>query len=117
MHLIGCQDQKEQHLDAFYTEVTQWEEPVSREIGRVMLCLIARLRALRDERRVFGLTSRLRLCLLAEDTGSRLGMSSCPRWIAGITPWSILCRTLLLHGPRLMSGARLVPRTMRLGWF
>jgi hypothetical protein len=68
MHLIGCQDQKKQPLDEFYTEVTHWEKPVSREVGRVMLSLIARLRALPDERRVFGLTSHLRLCLLAEDT-------------------------------------------------
>jgi hypothetical protein len=44
------------------------EQPVSREIGRVMLSLIGRLRAFPDERQVFGLTSHLRLCLLADDT-------------------------------------------------
>ena len=68
MHLIGCQDQKKETLDEFYTAVTRSEEPVSREIGRVMLSLIARLRAAPDEHRAFGLTSHLRLCLLAEDT-------------------------------------------------
>jgi len=68
MHLTGCQDQKKQPLDEFYTEVAQCEKPDSRENGRVMLSLIARLRALPDERRAFGLTSHLRLCLLAEDS-------------------------------------------------
>lgn len=66
MKLIGCQDQN--RLDKFYAEVMQSSEPVSREIGRVMLSLIARLRALPDEQQVFGLTSHLQLCLLAEDT-------------------------------------------------
>ena len=41
MHLIGCQEKKKQTLDEFYTEVTRSENPVSREIGRVMLSLIA----------------------------------------------------------------------------
>ena len=68
MHLLGCQDQKKQPLDEFYTEVKHWEKTVSREVCRVMLSLIARLRALPDERRAFGLTSHLRLCLLAQDT-------------------------------------------------
>jgi hypothetical protein len=68
MHLLACKDQKEQPFDAFYREVTQWEKPTSREIGAVMLALIDRLRALPNDRRVFGLTSHLRLCLLAEDT-------------------------------------------------
>jgi len=43
MHLLGCQDQKKQTVDQFYTEVIQWEKPVSRELGRVRLSLIARL--------------------------------------------------------------------------
>jgi predicted transcriptional regulator len=68
MHLTPCQDQKKQTLDEFYTEVTTWENAGSRDVGRVMLGLIARLRALPDERRVFGLTSHLRLCLLASDS-------------------------------------------------
>lgn len=68
MHLTGCQDQKSQTLDEFYTEVSRQESFVCREGGKAMLDLIARLRALPDERRVFGLTSHHRLCLLAEDT-------------------------------------------------
>jgi hypothetical protein len=68
MHITGCKDQNEQLLDDFYTEVTRWESPVSREMGKVMLALIARLRALPHDRHVFGLTSHLRLCLLAEDS-------------------------------------------------
>jgi hypothetical protein len=67
MQLIGCQDQKGT-LDEFYSETIQSAEPVNSEIGRVMLSLIARLRALPDDRRAFGLTSHLRLCLLADDT-------------------------------------------------
>ena len=68
MHLTHCQDQKKQTLDEYYTEVTTWENAVSRDVGRVMLALINRLRALPDERKVFGLTSHLRLCLLAVDS-------------------------------------------------
>ena len=68
MHLTHCQDQKRQTLEEFYTDVTTWDKATSRDVGRVMLGLIARLRALPDERRVFGLTSHLRLCLLASDT-------------------------------------------------
>jgi hypothetical protein len=68
MHLTGCQDQKSRSLDEFYAEVTQQESVVCREGGQAMLDLIARLRALPDEHRVFGLTSHHRLCLLAEDT-------------------------------------------------
>jgi len=65
MHLTRCQDQKRQTLEEFYTEPT---EPVTREGGQVMLALLARLRALPDDRRVYGLTSLYRLCFLAEDT-------------------------------------------------
>ena len=68
MHLTGCKDQSKQPFDDFYTEVLQWENVVGREVGAVMLALIARLRALPNDRRVFGLTSHLRLCLLAEDS-------------------------------------------------
>jgi hypothetical protein len=68
MHLTRCTDQKSAALDEFYTEVSQHDHPVDREGGKAMLDLIARLRALPDERRVFGLTSHHRLCLLAEDT-------------------------------------------------
>jgi hypothetical protein len=65
MHLTRCQDQKRQTLEEFYTEPT---EAVTREGGQAMLALLARLRALPDERRVYGLTSLYRLCFLAEDT-------------------------------------------------
>jgi hypothetical protein len=68
MYLTRCQDQPSKTLDEFYTDVSQHDHPVDREGGKVMLDLIARLRALPDERRVYGLTSRYRLCLLAEDT-------------------------------------------------
>ena len=43
MHLLGCQGQKKQTVDQFYTEVIQWEKPASREIGRVRFSLVARL--------------------------------------------------------------------------
>lgn len=65
MHLTRCQDQKRQTLEEFYTEPS---EPVTREGGQAMLALLARLRALPDERCVYGLTSLYRLCFLAEDT-------------------------------------------------
>jgi hypothetical protein len=68
MHLTKCQNQKKQTLEEFYTEVTTWEKATSRGAAKVMLGLISRLRALPDERRVFGLTSHLRLCLLATDS-------------------------------------------------
>ncbi len=68
MHLTRCQDQKSKTLEEFYTEPSQSGEPVGREGGQAMLGLLARLRALPDERRVYGLTSLYRLCLLAEDT-------------------------------------------------
>jgi hypothetical protein len=68
MHLTRCQDQKHRTLEDYYTEEEHSTNPVCREIGRVMLALIARLRAIPDERSFFGLTSHLSLCLLAEDT-------------------------------------------------
>src|SRR3954463_5203532 len=68
MHLVGCQDQKSQNLEEFYSEAASSEKPVPHRIGPVMLALIARLRALPGDRSVFGLTSHYRLCLLAEDS-------------------------------------------------
>jgi hypothetical protein len=65
MRLTRCKDQKSATLDEFYTEISEQD---TRECGKAMLDLIARLRALPDEKHVFGLTSLLRLCLLAEDT-------------------------------------------------
>jgi hypothetical protein len=67
MHLIRSQDQRSKTLDEFYTEISQHDHPVDREGGRAMLDLIARLRALPDERRIWGLTSHYRLCFLAQD--------------------------------------------------
>lgn len=68
MHITGCQDQKSQTLEEFYTEVSRQGSVVCREGGKAMLGILARLRALPDERRVFGLTSHHRLCLLAQNT-------------------------------------------------
>ena len=113
MHLIGCQDQKEQHLDAFYTEVTQWDQAVSREIGKVMLSLVARLRALPDERRVFGLTSHLRLCLLAEDTWKSSWYVIVSALDSRNYTVEYLMPQALLHGHTLMSGVRRVQRMTR----
>ena len=43
-------------------------EPVTRQIGETMLSLLSRLRALPDDRQVWGLTSHHWLCLLATDS-------------------------------------------------
>src|SRR5258706_5097327 len=67
MHLTRCQDHPSKTLDEFYAEVSRHDHPVEREGGKVMLDFIIRLRALPDERLVYGLTSHYRLCLLAED--------------------------------------------------
>jgi hypothetical protein len=68
MHLETCRDQSSRTLDEFYEEIAAHDSHVDREGGRAMLDLIARLRALPHERRVWGLTSHYRLCLLAHDT-------------------------------------------------
>jgi hypothetical protein len=68
MHLTRCKDQKRATLDEFYGEMRDSNEPITRKGGEVMLDLLARLRALPDDRRVFGLTSHYRLCLLSQDT-------------------------------------------------
>lgn len=68
MHLTRCQDQKSKTLNEFYTEISQHTHPVDREGGKAMLDLIGRLVALPGERRVYGLTSHYRLCLLAQDS-------------------------------------------------
>jgi hypothetical protein len=69
MQLTRCTDQKLVTLEEFYTRTIESDEPVSREGGRTMLNLIKRLQSLSDPRRVWGLTSHYRLCLLAEDNG------------------------------------------------
>jgi hypothetical protein len=64
VQLDRCKDQSSITLDDFYANVA---EGGSRG-GAAMIELIRRLRNLPDERRVFGLTSLHRLCLLAADT-------------------------------------------------
>lgn len=68
MHLTRCTDQKPKTLDEFFEDMSQQDHVVSREGGRAMLGLMARLRALPDSRQVYGLTSHHRLCLLAVDS-------------------------------------------------
>ncbi len=68
MQLIRCKDQKSGTLDEFYTEIRQHDSSYDQGGGAAMLDLINRLRALPDDRQVFGLTSLHKLCLLAEDT-------------------------------------------------
>jgi hypothetical protein len=68
MILERCRDQKSTTLDEFYGELAGGSSHVTREGGAAMLKLIAALRAQHDDRRVWGLTSNYRLCLLAEDT-------------------------------------------------
>jgi hypothetical protein len=80
MHLTRCQDQKSKTLDEFYTEISQSTERCSKAHGLAMLDLITRLRALRNEHKVYGLTSHHRLCLLAEDAHSS-------PWYVIVTPY------------------------------
>ena len=68
MHLERCKDQQSQTLDQFYERIANSGIESDRTRGNAMLALIARLRALPDERCVWGLTSLHRLCLLAHDT-------------------------------------------------
>src|SRR5262245_21261336 len=68
MHLTRCHDQKSKTLEQFYGELSVSDEPVTRQIGQTMLSLLARLRALPNERRVWGLTSHYRLGLHASNS-------------------------------------------------
>lgn len=68
MHLTRCKDQSRGTLDEFYGEIRDTNQPGCRQGGEAMLDLIARLRALPDDRHVYGLTSLGRLCLLSKDT-------------------------------------------------
>jgi hypothetical protein len=68
MDLQRCKDQPSKTLDEFYEEIATSDEEFNRTSGKLMLALISRLRALPDERCVWGLTSLHRLCLLAHDT-------------------------------------------------
>jgi hypothetical protein len=68
MHLTRCQghDAKPHAFEELYAESRMSEG--FRRSGEAMLRLIERLKALPDGRRVYGLISAFRLCLLAEDT-------------------------------------------------
>lgn len=68
MHLTRCREQKSKTLDEFFENISEQDHIVSREGGKAMLDLMARLRALPDSRQVYGLTSHHQLCLLAADT-------------------------------------------------
>ena len=68
MHITRCKDQKHATLEEFYGEARDSHEPVTHKIGEVMLDWIARLRALPNDRCLYGLTSHYRLCLLSQDS-------------------------------------------------
>jgi hypothetical protein len=68
MLLTRCKDQKPEELEEFYDELMRREGYVGRTGAKAMLDLIARLKSMPDDRRVFGLTSHYRLVLLAEDS-------------------------------------------------
>ena len=70
MKLERCRDQPSKTLDEFYSAVAASDDPDGKACGAAMLAIIARLRALDDSREVCGLTSHLRLCLLASDRSS-----------------------------------------------
>jgi class 3 adenylate cyclase len=67
MQITRCQDQKSRTLDEFYAEIGRHDGSVDREIGDALLSLLARLRALPDDRAVYGLTSHYHLGFHAED--------------------------------------------------
>ncbi len=67
MYLERCSDQPAKSLDAFYAEHARSDDGTTREIGNAMASLIARLRALPDQRRAYGLTSHYGLNLVAVD--------------------------------------------------
>ena len=68
MKLTKCRDQNKQTLEEFYTELSQHENVACRESGKAILDLLPRLHVLQNQYQVFGLTSHLRLCLLAQDS-------------------------------------------------
>jgi hypothetical protein len=65
--LERCKDQGPETLDAFYEKIAHLGAAFGCD-GKTMLSLLSALRALPDDREVWGLTSNYRLCLLAEDT-------------------------------------------------
>ena len=68
MQLERCKDQPSTTLDDYYQGIAQHSRQLDTEIGKAMLDLLVALRARPDDRRVWGLTSHYRLCLLAQDT-------------------------------------------------
>jgi hypothetical protein len=66
MQLTRCHCQGKQTLEEYYAELSADERIWVR--GKPMLSLLARLRALPDERQVWGLTSNDQLCLRAQDS-------------------------------------------------
>ncbi len=68
MDITRCKSQSHATLDEFYGEMRDSDDPTTHESGETMLGLIARLKALPDERHVYGLTSHYTLCLLSQDT-------------------------------------------------
>jgi hypothetical protein len=67
MQLVHCKDQAPLPMERFYGDAAQHEDDFVRRRARLMLDLIARLRALPDDRCVWGLTSHMSLCLLSQD--------------------------------------------------
>lgn len=68
MQLTRCKDQDYDTLDGEYEKLARCDDALSRERGAKMLGLLARLRAVPDDKRVFGVTSHRRLLLMAEDS-------------------------------------------------
>jgi len=67
MQLVHCKDQATLPMERFYGDAAQHKADFVRSRARLMIDLIARLRALPDDRRVWGLTSHMSLCLLSRD--------------------------------------------------
>ena len=64
---MHCKDQALLPMEQFYGEATQHEDNFVRTRANLMIDLVARLRALPDDRFVWGLTSHMALCLLSQD--------------------------------------------------
>jgi hypothetical protein len=67
MRLVHCKDQIQLPMEQFYGDATRHEDEFVRTRAELMINLIARLRALPDDRCVWGLTSHMALCLLSQD--------------------------------------------------
>ena len=70
MQLERCKDQASRTLEQFYSSMIPEVPPAIRAGPEAMLDLIARLRATPRELTIWGLTSHMRLCLLAENTAA-----------------------------------------------